>query len=502
MSWWRATLSASLLVVGLQILTVGSAGAARHSPPRRAPFAVHRAFFAPRATSSKLLARRSPKSSTSLATSSSTRAIALLPRNAHAALVQRSPFGLSLEYQLMEKALGTGACPSPALVATLRELGSPSLRIGGDSQDLSGPTAAYRYFIPPSFWTTLGCLARQSGVQVTIGLNFATSPLADELTTIAEAEQAIPAAQLSFSLGNEPDLYGISHIFPDEPGVTIPAFRPSPWTAEEYASEWQSRRAMLGHVRIEGPDLAGIGWDTTIGPTLHSDPPDVLDVHAYPTSACGTPLTTAARLLTEHASVGLVEKYGWLLNVAQAVHRPAIVSESNSASCGGKSGVSNMPVAGVWAARYVVAALLGGFQQVRFHAAGGSYDPLVFNPDGTVTLQPLGQALLFLHRWIPLGSRIEPAARVPGMLAATVSEGVSANTAGDRKAGAHLSVIVSSFSSKMLSYVVEVPGGAQRVGTDTLTTRHPGETRASVAVHAHRAHLMLAPDTVVAVRLK
>jgi hypothetical protein len=363
-------------------------------------------------------------------------------------------------------------------------------------------------------------LARQSGVQVTVGLNFATSPLADELTTIAEAEQAIPAAQLSFSLGNEPDLYGISHIFPDEPGVEIPAFRPPPWTATQYASEWQSRRTMLGQIRIEGPDLAGIGWDTTVGPMLRSDPPDTLNVHAYPTSACGAPPTTAARLLTEHASVGLVEKYHWLLSLAQTLHRPAIVSESNSASCGGKPGVSNTPVAGVWAARYVVAALLGGFQQVRFHSANGSYDPLVFNPNGAVTLQPLGQALLFLHRWIPLGSRIGPATRVPGVLAASVSEGTSvaertsasegasvsegasANTAGDGNADARLSVIVSSFSSKPLPYEVEVPGGAGRVSTDTLTTTHPGEASASVAVHAHRARLMLEPNTVVAVRLK
>jgi hypothetical protein len=440
MSWWRATLSAGLLVVGLQIFAVESAAAAGS-----------------------------------------------LPRNAHTALVRGSPFGLSFEYPLIERALGPGPCPSPALVSALRELGSPSLRIGGDSQDLAGPTAAYRYFIPPSFWTTLGCLARQSGVQVTVGLNFATSPLADELTTIAAAEQAIPAAQLSFSLGNEPDLYGISHIFPDEPGVTIPAFRPSPWTAEEYASEWQSRRAMLGQVRIEGPDLAGIGWDTTIGPMLRSDPTDVLDVHAYPTSACGAPLTTAARLLTEHASVGLVEKYDWLLNLARTLHRPAIVSESNSASCGGKPGVSNTPVAGVWAARYVVAALLGGFQQVRFHSAGGSYDPLVFNPNGTVTLQPLGQALLFLHRWIPPGSHIGPAARVPGVLTAAVAD------------GKHTSTIVSSFSSKPLTYEVEVPGTAGRLRSETLTTSSSVEAGAWVTVHAHRARLLLAPNTVVAI---
>ncbi|MFZ1155044.1 MAG: hypothetical protein WAN93_09090, partial [Solirubrobacteraceae bacterium] len=180
--------------------------------------------------------------------------------SAAAATVQRSPFGLSIEYPLMEKALGSGACPSQALVSTLQALGSPTLRIGGDSQDLAGPTAAYHYDIPPSFWTTLGCLARESGVPVVVGLNFAEGPAADDLATVSAAEQAIPASQLSFSLGNEPDLYGFSHILPNEPGFIVPAFRPAPWTAEAYASEWTNRRAMLGQIPIEGPDLAGISW--------------------------------------------------------------------------------------------------------------------------------------------------------------------------------------------------------------------------------------------------
>jgi hypothetical protein len=476
MSWWRATLSAGLLVVGLQSIATARPPAQLGSSPRHA------------VSSASLLASSTlvPASPSSFP-ASSTPVPASLPRDARASIVSRSPFGISIEYPLLEKALGSGACPPPALVASLRELGSPSLRIGGDSQDLAGPTAAYRYAIPPSFWSTLGCLARESGVQVTVGLNFATSPLSDDLTTIAEAEQTIPTSQLSFSLGNEPDLYGISHIFPDEPGVTVPAFRPLPWTAQEYVSEWQQRRAMLGPIRIEGPDLAGIGWRATIGQALRSDPPDTMDVHAYPTSACAPPLTTAARLLTEHASVGLVEKYAWLLSVARAAHRPAIISESNSASCGGKPGVSNTPVAGVWAARYVVAALLAGFQQVRFHSAGGSYDPLVFNANGTVTIQPLGHALLFLHHWIALGSRIEPSSRVAGVLAVKISQ------------GGHSSVILSSFASKPLVYEVQVASAVGHLHSDTLTTASATEAGASVAVHAHRARLMLAPNTVVAV---
>jgi hypothetical protein len=434
MSWWRAALLAGLIVGGLQTVAPRVEGAA-------------------------------------------------------AAVVQRSPFGLSIEYPLMEKALGSGGCPSPALVATLQSLGSPSLRIGGDSQDLAGPTAAYHYLIPPSFWTTLGCLARESGVPLVVGLNFAEGPIGDELSTIAAAEQAIPASQLSFSLGNEPDLYGLSHILPNEPGFTVPAFRPSPWTAGEYANEWASRRAMLGQIPIEGPDLAGIGWRVRIARLMASDPPDAMTVHAYPTVACGSAgaPTTAVRLLSVHASVGLVEKYDWLLAAARAAHRPAVISESNSASCGGKPGVSNTPVAGVWAARYVVAALLAGFEQVRFHTAGTSYDSLAFEANGAVAIRPLGHALLFLHRWIPLGSRITSSSRDPRILAATVSQ------------GKHTSMIVSSFSPKAISFAINVPGAAGRLRTDTLTTASAIEAGTSVAVRAHRARLVLAPNTVVAI---
>jgi hypothetical protein len=417
------------------------------------------------------------------------------PRAGGAAVVSRSPFGLSVEYPLMERALGSGPCPSQALVATLRALGSPSLRLGGDSQDLAGPTAAYHYFVPPSFWTTLGCLARETGVPITVGLNFAEGPAADELTTIAAAEQAIPASQLSFSLGNEPDLYGISHILPNERGFIVPAYRHSPWTAGAYASEWASRRAMLGQIPIEGPDLAGIGWRVRIARLMAADPPDVMTVHAYPTVACGSAgaPTTAARLLSVHASVGLVEKYRWLLAAARAAHRPAVISESNSASCGGKPGVSDTPVAGVWAARYVVAALLAGFEQVRFHTAGTSYDSLAFKANGAVAIRPLGHALLFLHRWIPPGSRISSpvpgrgSSRDPGILAATVSRGT------------HTSMIVSSFSPKSISFPIDVPGASGRLRTDTLTTASAIETGGSVAVRAHRARLVLAPNTVVAI---
>jgi len=379
------------------------------------------------------------------------------------ALVVQSPFGLSIEYPLLERALGTKACPSPALVATLRELGSPTLRIGGDSQDLAGPTAAYHYDILASFWTTLGCLARETGAQVVVGLNFATDTLEDQQAMIAAAQQAIPAAQLSFSLGNEPDLYTISHIIPNEPGFIVPSFRSPPWTAGMFAGEWQARRAQLGAIRLEGPDLAGTGWRARIERLLRADPPSQVDAHGYPTVApCGKSglSATAAHLLSAHASVGMAEKLSWLARSAHAIGRPAVISETNSASCGGRPGVSDAPLSGVWAIRYVIAALLAGFQQVRFHSAGTSYDPLVYEPNGGVTLRPLGRALMFLHHWLPVGSRIVAISHDPEVLGVKVS------------GGGHTSAILSSFATKPVSFSL-----------------------------AGRAKLRLAPNTIVALRL-
>jgi hypothetical protein len=434
---------------------------------------------------------------------------ALAPPGARATLLSRSPFGLSIEYPSIERLMGSGPCPSTSLVATLVSLGSPTLRIGGDSQDLAGPTYAYHYPVSPSFWTTLGCLARESGAPIVVGLNFADAPVEDEQATVAAAERAIPSSQLSFSLGNEPDLYGFSHILPNEPGFTVPAYRPPPWTGEAFASEWAGRRAQLGPIPVEGPDLAGTGWRTSMAGLLTSDPPVAMTVHAYPTVACGSSgaPTTAARLLGEHASVGLLEKYAWLLAAARAARRPAIVSESNSASCGGKPGVSDTPVAGVWAARYVVAAALAGWSQVRFHTAGTSYDPFALEADGRLALRPLGRALLFLHRWIPTpariaalarpsssGTRERGAARDANVLAVKVSP------VGGPGAG-HTSVIVSSFARRPVPFAIAVPGGRARLSTATLTTAAPGEAHGSLAVRAHRARLLLAPDTVVAIRV-
>ena len=132
--------------------------------------------------------------------------------------VAMRPAGLSLEYPLMARYLGTGPCPPPALTAELVRLGSPPIALSGISQDLTVPaeaasgapeswTAATVYPLPASFWGQLHCLLTGSSDPLTVGLNAAHRlDVAWTANMIAGAQSAATAG-LDFSLGNEPDLY-------------------------------------------------------------------------------------------------------------------------------------------------------------------------------------------------------------------------------------------------------------------------------------------------------
>ena len=137
--------------------------------------------------------------------------------------VTMAPVGLSLEYPVMARDLGTGACAPPALISELQQLGSPPLALAGDSQDetapsgaLSGPSqsweAATLYTLPASFWTQLHCLLASSPDPLTVGLNARTGQLSWATQMVAGAQSAATNG-LAFSLGNEPDLYlSLIHI--------------------------------------------------------------------------------------------------------------------------------------------------------------------------------------------------------------------------------------------------------------------------------------------------
>ena len=128
-----------------------------------------------------------------------------------------APVGLSLEYPVMAADLGSGACPAPALVSELQQLGSPPIELAGESQDFTAPAEAApvaptsweglsTYSLPNGFWSQLHCLLSATHDPLTVGLN-ARIGLPSWASQMVAGAQSAATNGLSFSLGNEPDLY-------------------------------------------------------------------------------------------------------------------------------------------------------------------------------------------------------------------------------------------------------------------------------------------------------
>ena len=148
----------------------------------------------------------------------------------------------------------------------------------------------------------------------------------------------------------------------------------------------------------------------------------VVGVHLYPLSDCGSPSAVTIRRLLSVESADAPNELAWVVADANAAGVPAIISEANSAACGGKAGVSDSPASAVWAIRYVLSALKIGFQEVRFHMSGGPYDPFVVQ-GSHVSERPLAIALTALNYWLPVGSSLATVSSSHGIVATSVTGG-------------------------------------------------------------------------------
>jgi hypothetical protein len=342
--------------------------------------------------------------------------------------VTMPPVGLSIEYSIMARALGGEACGPAALSAELAKLGSPPIELGGISQDFTTPSgavsgppssweAATLYSLPPAFWSQLHCLLNATRDPLTVGLNMRLGNLA-WATTMAESARGAATNGLSFSLANEPDLYGL-------PNYAALATRAAGAEVAEVTQYLQLGAYLLPAVEgapVIGPELARpAAWRAQLPRLLQQQHLGAVGMHLYPLTRChGSHSVTIKGLLSE--SVGSAPaRLKWVVADAQAAGVPAILSESNSASCGGVARISDTPAAAVWAVRFVVSALETGFREVRFHLSGEPYDPfLVRGPE--VIARPLESALIAVNQWLPVGATVRSVPAAHGLRATAVGE--------------------------------------------------------------------------------
>jgi hypothetical protein len=341
-------------------------------------------------------------------------------------LLARPPIGISIEYPLMAADLGGAPCPPPALAAELQRLGSPRLALGGQSQDFTSPAppagapsnweALTTYSLPAPFWAQLHCLLSATNEPLNVGLNARIGQLAWAQAMVAGAQQAATAG-VQFSIGNEPDLYYLPNYLslaktqPGEEGKDVGL----------YLQVASYLRQALGGMPLIGPELANPAhWQGSLPGVLAALHPQTVGVHSYPLSVCRSEREATIHGLLAPSVGNAPRRLAWVVADARAAGAPAVISEANSVSCGGKAGVSDSSASAVWALRFVLAALETGFGEVSFHLSGNPYDPFYLR-GAEVVRRPVEGALVALQQWLAAGATLRVGHAVGNVSVAAIS---------------------------------------------------------------------------------
>jgi hypothetical protein len=295
---------------------------------------------------------------------------------------------------------------------------------------------------------------------------------------VASAEAAATNG-VQFSLGNEPDLYYLPNYASlgksigdrEAAGVSL------------YLLLSAYLRQALGTAPVVAPELAhAASWRHQFYRVIKETHAQTVGVHLYPLSDCGSPAAvTVARLLSVH-SADAPEQLSWVVADASAARVPAVISEANSAACGGKAGVSDTPASAVWAVRFVLSALKTGFREVRFHLSGGPYDPFILH-GAHVSERPLDRALIALNSWLPVGAAVQSLASSKGVVATAVT-------------GGPVQLILDNEHKR--AQTVTLPF-THSVHGELLSAARPGTIAAFLPSHAGRVKVKLAANSVLAI---
>jgi hypothetical protein len=412
--------------------------------------------------------------------------VTLMPGSAPGGVtVTMAPVGLSIEYPVMAQSLGSGACPPAALTAELLQLGSPPVELGGVSQDTTAPAGALPgagtswetatlYSLPSPFWSELQCLESVAKDQLTIGLNLRTGNLSWATQMVAEAQPAATSG-LSFALGNEPDRYGL----PNYSSLDKPTAGEEAATANLYLQLATYLRQAVGSAPVTGPELSQpLRWRYQLPRVLEALHAQTVGVHLYPLTDCRSPREVTIGGLLSPRAANSPASLAWVVSDAQAAGLPAIISEANSASCGGLAGVSDSPAAAVWAARFVLSALKTGFREVRFHFSGGPYDPFIVR-GAAISRRPIESALVALNQWLLPGATVRTVPGVRELVASAVGQpgGATMLILDNERARARPVVLRNAYKVQI---AVLSPA---RAGLRTQILTAPGRIRLSIAAN-------------------
>lgn len=264
-----------------------------------------------------------------------------------------------------------------------------SLPTGNDSVALPGLPNANQFNITPAWYDTWAdYFPEGTDLIYTLNFNNNASAWADAVAQAEAVHAALGEKLVMFEAGNEIDHF-IHKGWRDETwGVQtyIEQFRNL--TGQIVGSDWY--KAAANPPKFQAGVFADPPWvpdqqdeidDFSIeNLTAVEDPSDREIVgsyatHLYPQSTCDTARWYRLRLdlLSNHSVLWQnVSQYIPQVAAADAAGSPLVMGETNSASCSGKSGISDTFGAALWGVDYVLTAASIGFEKIYFHLGAES----------------------------------------------------------------------------------------------------------------------------------
>ncbi|MCW3019244.1 MAG: hypothetical protein JWN10_1552, partial [Solirubrobacterales bacterium] len=291
--------------------------------------------------------------------------VSVEPQAALGAAVPEDFLGLSFELSSVPELASYSS--SGDLVSLLRSLGAGVIRLGGISADTetawlteAAPPAWARTTIAPQQLAGIAGLARATGWRVLLTVNLGHYEPAAAAQEAHAAQSLLGASLEGIAIGNEPDRY------------VADGLRNTPWSFADYLSEVAAYRAAIAAaapgVQIVGPDASSGGSSVTwVAEAATGEHPALLTEHYYPLTRCQAYAPKLGDLLSPltraHESAFLAQ----LAATARASGIPLRIAETNSVSCRGQPGVSNVFASALWATDYLARAMTSGVVGINFH---------------------------------------------------------------------------------------------------------------------------------------
>lgn len=373
-------------------------------------------------------------------------------------VIPSNPVGISIETWHLTHFAGSAKmqCQKHPFIEAIKLLGTPDVRVGGNSQDNTSFKRGSNKFDAGSTYRRSWRCAASLGGRVNIGLNFRSDSLSTLRQTVKFAQNNVPRRQLSFGLGNEPELYRNWHT------------KNHQLKYKRIERKYRATKKALPTLSLWGPNFSTGRFLDSIGSFARDTHPQQIALHTYPLLRCRlTPASpnwpTREKLANVSSSIGMINRLKPAIREGVRRGIPVVISEMNSVACRGLAGVSDDPVSAMWAVDTIAAAAAAGISGSNFHISDSVYDPLYKDSNKHLRSRPLWNGMRFAADHMEAGAHF-------AAISSPLPKGITAWATRSSKAN---TIILLNHTNKTQSFSVHSGGSKVNVYPLISSNKNP-----------------------------